>query len=388
MSAPAGGAPGGPLEGCRIVELGGLGPAPYAAMLLAEAGAEVLRLERASAARARPESLAGTDTLAGRSRASLGIDLKHPGAAAFVLDLAGRADAVIEGFRPGVAERLGVGPEQCGERNERLVYGRVTGWGQDGPLAQAVGHDIDYLALSGALWCIGRSGGAPVPPVNFLGDFGAGGMLLAFGVTAALYEAQRSGRGQVVDAAMVDGAASFLTMVFGMWQAGQWTERRGENLLDTGAPFYDVYETADGKHVAVGAIEPRFYGALLEGLGIPASERVAQMERERWPELRERFAAAFLTRTRDEWVAVFEGTEACVAPVLSPWEAPNHAHLAARSTFVTHGGTLQPGAVPRFTRTPSRVREVPPVTQVLEGWGLRAGALEELRAAGVIAPPQ
>lgn len=375
--------PPGPLQGYRVLELAGLGPAPYACMLLAEAGADVLRLERPERSRGRGPGVPGD--LLGRSRASVALDLKRPEAVELVLDLVARSDVLVEGFRPGVAERLGLGPEDCWARNARLVYGRMTGWGQEGPLAGRAGHDIDYIALAGALWPIGRAGDAPVPPLNLVGDFGGGGMLLAFGVVAALLEAQRSGTGQVVDAAMVDGAASLTTMLHGMWLEGAWTPSRGANLLDSGAPFYEVYETADGGYVAVGALEPQFYAALLEGLGVTEAEVGSQSERERWPEMKERFAAIFRTRTRDEWAEVFSGLDACVAPVLAPWEAADHPHNRARATFVSPDGRSQPGAVPRFSRTPASVRPVPSAAEALARFGVSQETFEDLVRSGVLA---
>ncbi len=380
----------GPLCGIRVVELAGIGPAPYACMLLADAGAEVLRLDRV----APPGTPSGEDAppywdLLVRSRGSVGIDLKASGAADLVLDLAARADALVEGMRPGVAERLGIGPDACLARNPRLVYGRMTGWGQDGPLRDEVGHDIDYIAVSGALWQVGRRGERPVPPLNLVGDFGGGGAFLAFGVLAGILEAKRSGVGQVVDAAMVDGSASLLTMAHSFLAAGLSQERRGENLLDTGAHFYEVYETADGRYVAVGAIEPRFYAALLAGLDLEAAELPAQMDRASWPEMKRRFAQLFAARTRDEWVARFAGTEACVAPVLSPLEAMDHPHNVARQTFVEVAGVRQPNVAPRFSRTPSSVRSAPSAPgstppAVLENWGIDAARIAALQVAGVL----
>ena len=287
----------GPLEGIGVIELAGIGPSPYACMLLADAGADVLRLERSPGGDPGPGP--HWDVL-NRSRRSVAVDLKHPEATALVLDLVARADALVEGFRPGVAERLGLGPEVCLARNQRLVYGRMTGWGQEGPMADTAGHDIDYIALAGALWPIGRAGEKPVPPLNLVGDFGGGGMLLAFGMVSALLEAARSGRGQVVDAAMVDGAASLMTMTFSFRQLGWWKEQRGVNILDTGAHFYEVYETSDGGFMAVGGIEEKFYAALLEGLGLAEADLPDQNDRERWPEMKERFADIFRTRTRAE----------------------------------------------------------------------------------------
>jgi len=306
-----------------------------------------------------------------------------------VLDLVAQADALVEGWRPGVAERLGIGPEQCRERNPRLVYGRMTGWGQEGPLASQAGHDINYIALAGALWPIGREGERPVPPLNLVGDFGGGGMVLAFGVCAALIEAQRSGHGQVVDAAMVDGAASLMSMTYAFRQLGLWTEGRGVNVLDTGAPFYEVYDTADGKWFCVGAIEPQFYAELLGVLGLAGEELPAQNDRGSWPAMKERFAAIFRTRTRDEWAEAFAGTDACGAPVLSPWEAHLHPHNRQRGTFADVEGIVQPGPVPRFSRTPAEISAPPTVAgrhadAALASWGLDAARITALRERGAI----
>jgi alpha-methylacyl-CoA racemase len=306
------------------------------------------------------------------------------------LGLVAEADGLIEGFRPGVAERLGVGPDACFERNPRLVYGRMTGWGQDGPMASMAGHDIDYIAIGGALWSLGRADSAPVPPLNLVGDFGGGGMLLAFGMVAALLEAARSGEGQVVDAAMVDGAASLMTMIHSFHLAGMWNEQRGANMLDTGAPFYEVYETSDGQWMAAGAIERQFYAALLEGLGLADDETLPdQQSRENWPAMKERFAAIFKTKTRDEWSAIFEGTDACVAPVLSPWEAPEHPHNVARSTYIEVDGVVQPAPAPRFSRTPSVVSKAPsaPGADTVSGlveWGVDESVVAKLRASGAL----
>ena len=377
----------GPLAGVKVIELAGIGPSPYTCMLLADAGAQVIRLERAGPGAAAPDGPYWD--LLNRSRPSVGVDLKHPDGAALVLDLVEQADVLVEGFRPGVAERLGLGPEDCWARNRRLVYGRMTGWGQEGPMAATAGHDIDYIALSGSLWAIGRSDSPPVAPLNLVGDFGGGGMLLAFGVVAALIEAGRSGQGQVVDAAMVDGAASLMTMIFAFHQFGWWKEERGVNLLDTGAPFYEVYETADGKYFAVGALEAKFYVELLKGLGLAGSDLPNQMDRERWPEMKVRFAEIFRSKTRDEWAAVFDGTAACAAPVLSPFEAHEHPHNRARSTFVEVDGVTQPGPAPRFSRTPAVVSRPPspPGADTDEGlaaWGVDAAAVAKLREAGAI----
>ncbi len=378
----------GPLEGIRIVELAGIGPGPYACMMLADAGADILRVDRATGSRAKPAEKPHWDLL-NRSRRSAAVDLRNPEGVALVLDLVESADALVEGWRPGVAERLGVGPETCLERNPRLVYGRMTGWGQEGPLAASAGHDIDYIALSGALWSIGRHSEPPVPPVNLIGDFGGGGLMLAFGITAALLEAKHSGKGQVVDAAMVDGAASLMTMTYAFHQLGWWYEERGVNILDTGAPFYEVYETADGKWFAVGAIEPQFYAEFLRVTGLENEDLPPQMDRDKWPEMKKRFAQLFITRTRDEWAKLFEGTDACGAPVLSPWEAHAHPHNAERSTFVEVAGVIQPAPAPRFSRTPSQIMRPPPVAgqdtdEVLGAWGIDSARVEHLREAGAI----
>jgi alpha-methylacyl-CoA racemase len=378
----------GPLDGVKVIELAGIGPAPYACMLLADAGAQVIRLERAPAGGALAPPGPYWDLL-NRSRPSVGLDLKQPGAVELVLDLAEQADVLIEGFRPGVVERLGVGPDDCWARNPALVYGRMTGWGQDGPLAETAGHDIDYIAISGVLWQIGRAGERPTPPLNLVGDFGGGGMLLAFGVLAALVEARQSGRGQVVDAAMTDGSISLATMMFALRQLGTWNEERGTNMLDTGAPYYEVYETADGQYFAVGAIEPKFYAALLEGLGLDGEDLPVQSDRDRWPELKERFTATFRTKTRDEWAAVFDGTDACAAPVLSPWEAHEHPHNKARGTFVEVDGLVQPGPAPRFSRTPSAISRPPSpagtdTDEGLAAWGVDATRIAALRDAGAV----
>jgi alpha-methylacyl-CoA racemase len=373
----------GPLAGVRVVELAGIGPGPFCAMLLADLGADVLRVDRPAISRP------GWPTVLARGRRSVAVDLKHPDGAGVVLDLVAAADALVEGFRPGVAERLGIGPDACLARNPRLVYGRVTGWGQQGPWRLAAGHDIDYVALAGALHPIGQAGGPPVPPLNLLGDFGGGGMLLALGVVAALLEAGRSGTGQVVDAAMVDGAALLTTQFHELLAAGLWREERGANLLDGGAPFYGVYETADGRHLAVGALEPQFWAELLRRLGLDAGDLPAQLDRDGWPLLRERLAALFRTRTRDEWSELLAGTDACVAPVLGLAEAPAHPHNRARGTFVDVGGVVQPAPAPRFSRTPADP-PVPPARpgehtdRALADWGVGADEVDRLRAAGAI----
>jgi len=357
-------------------------------MLLADAGADVLRVDRLTGDRRPPPDGPHWDLL-NRSRRSVAVDLKNPDGTALVMDLIAGADALVEGWRPGVAERLGIGPEACAARNERLVYGRMTGWGQDGPLAQSAGHDINYIAVAGVLWAIGRAGERPVPPLNLVGDFGGGGMLLAFGVVAAILEARQSGRGQVVDAAMVDGAASLMTMTYAFRQGGLWSEDRGVNMLDTGAPFYEVYETSDGKWFAVGAIERQFYAELIRLTGLDQEDLPDQMDRSQWPAMKERFAAVFRTRTRREWTDLFEGTDGCGAPVLSPWEAHEHPHNRHRGTFVDVEGVIQPGPAPRFSRTPGSVQRPAPVAgqdtdEALKAWGVDDARIASLRDGGAI----
>lgn len=380
----------GPLRGLKVVELAGLGPAPFAAMMLADMGAEVVRVDRHASVRAGDKSRPSWDLL-NRGRRSVGVDLKSAAGASVVLRLCERADVLLEGFRPGVMERLGLGPELVHAHNPRLVYGRMTGFGQSGPLANSVGHDIDYIALSGALEPLGRGGEKPVPPLNFLGDFGGGGMLLVAGVLAALLERGLSGRGQVVDAAMVDGSALLTTMLHAHRQVGIWSGGRGDNLLDTGAPFYEVYEAADGKYVAIGAIEPAFYQELLTRLGLRDDPRcAAQMDRTRWPAMREAFSEVFRQKTRDAWELVFADSDACFAPVLNPFEAKDHPHNVARRTFVTVGGVVQPAPAPRFSRTESTVRSPPPMPgahtdEVLGDWGFSPEELTSLRERAAIA---
>lgn len=335
----------GPLNGFRIIELAGIGPGPFCGMMLSDMGAEVIRVDRLAGQPRRPK-----DVLA-RNRKSIAVDLKRPEGVETILRLCEGADALFEGFRPGVTERLGLGPEPCMARNEKLVYGRMTGWGQDGPLAQAAGHDINYIALTGALHAIGRPGEKPVPPLNLVGDFGGGGMLLAFGLVCALLEAQRSGKGQVVDAAMVDGAAALMAMFYTFGASGGFTDRRGTNLLDGGAHFYDAYETKDGEYVCVGSIEPQFYALLVEKAGLDEHRFAAQMDSAQWPAFKEELTAVFKSKTQAEWCELMEGTDVCFAPVLSVFEAPNHPHNVARHTFVEVDGVVQPGPAPRFSRT-------------------------------------
>ena len=339
----------GPLTGVRVVELAGIGPGPFCGMLLADLGAEVIVVDRP---RGAPAPVALRNDFLNRGKRRVVVDLKHPRGPEVVLRLAAASDALIEGYRPGVAERLGVGPADCWARNPRLVYGRMTGWGQDGPLAQSAGHDIAYIAVTGALHAIGRAGGPPQVPVNYLGDFGGGSMFLALGVVAALLRARQTGRGQVVDAAIVDGAAVLQAMAYGSLADGLWADKRGVNLLDTGAPYYDVYATADGRYMAVGALEGQFYAEFVRLLfapeGAPA-DLPAQHDIARWPQMRERFALRFASRTQEEWTKLFSGTDACVAPVLPMSEAPRHPHLAARGTFTESGGVAQPAPAPRFS---------------------------------------
>lgn len=378
--------PTGPLTGIRIVELAGLGPAPYACMLLAELGADVIRVDRPGGGSllTSPEN----DAI-NRSRPSVAVDLKSPAGRDVLLRLLDGADVLVEGLRPGVLERLGVGPDDALARNPRLVYARMTGWGQDGPLASRAGHDINYLGLTGALHAIGPAD-KPVPPLNIGADFGGGSMFLVVGVLAALLERATSGRGQVVDAAMVDGASSLVTMIYGMLGVGLWQDRRASNLLDGGAPFYDTYACADGGHVAVGALEPQFYAAFVEGLGLTDALPGGQYDLAHWPEHRRRFTEAFATRPRDEWAAVFAGTDACVTPVLGMREAPSHPHLAARGTFVEQGGITQPGPAPRFSRTPGAVRDRArrvgqDTREVLTAWGFSTEEVAGLLADGAVA---
>jgi alpha-methylacyl-CoA racemase len=375
-----------PLDGIRVVEIASLAPAPFGCMILSDLGADVLRVDRAeicgTSARAPLDPL-------GRGRRSVGINLKDPAGVELLLRLAASADVLVEGFRPGVAERLGFGPQVCAERNRRLVYGRMTGWGQDGPLAPTAGHDIDYIAISGALSLVGRAGQSPVPPVNLLADFGGGGMLLALGVLAALLERERSGLGQVVDAAMVDGSALLTSFVYGLRAAGMWQDARGVNLLDGGAPFYDTYQTADGGYVAVGALEAKFYAELLAGLGLSAADLPPQNDRAGWPVLRARFTEVFLTRTRDEWAEVFASSDGCVAPVLSAAEAPGHPHNASRGTFADVGGLVQPAPAPRFGRSPAGVPPPPPrpgadTDAVLAELGCTTAEIAAMRASGTV----
>jgi len=363
----------GPLSGVRIVELAGIGPAPFCGMMLGDMGAEVLRIDRAGPVDLGLNVDPKFDVL-NRGKQSVAIDLKSPAGIAAALRLIARADAVIEGFRPGVMERLGLGPEDCLTRNPRLVYGRVTGWGQTGPMARIAGHDVNYIALAGVLHAIGRRGERPLPPLNLIGDFGGGGMYLAFGVVCAILRARQSGRGQVIDAAMIDGSLSLMAGIFGLRAEGAWSDERGANALDTGAPFYDVYETADGRYVAIGALEDRFYRELLKRLGLEGEGLAEQWDRAGWPRLREALAARIASRTRDEWETIFADSDACFAPVLSAEEAVAHPHHRARGTFVTLDGVTQPAPAPRFSDTGAEIQSPPPVPgehseSALAAWG-------------------
>ncbi len=380
----------GPLHGIKVVEFAALGPCPMAAMILADLGAEVVRIERKPAPGAKPASdlFDPKIDILNRSRRVVTLDLKKPEGLAAARELVAKADILVEGYRPGVMERLGVGPDDSIKANPRLVYGRMTGWGQTGPLAHAAGHDINYLSLSGALSAIGEPGGKPVVPLNLVADCGGGAMLLVVGVLAALTEARNSGKGQVVDAAMTDGSALLMTMMYTLKAMGQWGQTRGSNLLDGGAHFYDTYRCADGKYVSIGPIEPQFYALFLQKAGIDDPDFSQQWDRARWPELKTRLAAHLVTRTRDEWCVLMEGSDACVAPVLDMDEAPEHPHNRARGTFIEVGGVVQPAPAPRFSRsTPATPR--PPKhgatgEDVLADWGFTPDAIDGLRRAGAI----
>jgi len=378
----------GPLAGLRVVELAGLGPAPFCAMVLADLGAEVIRVERAGLPPPAPDAVDRRLILT-RGRQAVGVDLKDPRGIDAVLRMVEHADVLVEGFRPGVCERLGLGPDVCLGRNPRLVYGRVTGYGREGPLADEAGHDINYIAVAGALAPIGRRGGAPVPPLNLVGDFGGGGMLLTLGILAALHERTRSDLGQVVDAAMVDGAALLTTMIHEVRGLSLWHDERGTNFLDTGSHYYNVYETADGEFVAVGAMEPRFYRAFMTGLGFTDDDMPPQDDQARWESLTDLVADIFRGRTRAEWLDVFDGTEACVTPVLSLGDAPDHPHNRHRATFVDVGGTTEPSPAPRFSRTPPATPSPAPgpgvhATASLARWGLTDPEIDVLVTDGVV----
>jgi len=377
----------GPLSGVRVLEFEAIGPGPFAGMLLADMGADVIVVDRPAQSDLGLKRERWNDVMM-RGKRSVTLDLKSAGGAAAALDLIGRADALIEGFRPGVMERLGLGPDAALARNARLVYGRMTGWGQHGPLAARAGHDINYIALAGVLGAFGRKGEAPVPPLNLVGDFGGGGMLLGFGIACALLEAGRSGRGQVVDAAMVDGASLLAAMFSGMLAAKRWREERGVNILDTGAPWYDVYQTKDGRYVSIGAIETKFYAELLERLGVANEALPGQYDVQGWPKLRARFAQIFQSKTLGEWCSAFEGSDACFAPVLTFSEARRDAHNVARAGFVTVAGVEQPAPAPRYSRTPGEVRRAPPERgeggrAALREWGFSEEQIDALAERGL-----
>jgi len=373
----------GPLDGLRVVELEGLGPAPFCGMMLADMGAEVISVTRRSVPGSRAAQISE------RGKKTIALNLKHPDGVAAVLDLCAGADILIEGFRPGVAERLGIGPEACAARNPKLVYGRMTGWGQTGPLAGAAGHDINYISLSGALHAIGRAGERPVPPLNLVGDFGGGGMFLAFGLMCAVFEAQRSGKGQVVDVSMVDGSAALMHMMYQFMAMGAWRDERGVNMLDGAAHFYDTFETADGKYVSIGSIEPQFYALLVQLAGLDAAEFAPQNDPAQWPALKQKLAAVIRRRTRDEWCAIMEGTDVCFAPVLSMTEAPHHPHNVARGTYIEVEGVTQPAPAPRFSRTATAVPAAAApagsdTAAVLAAIGYAPERIAALRDAGVV----
>jgi alpha-methylacyl-CoA racemase len=376
----------GPLHGIRIIELAGIGPGPFCGMMLADMGAEVIRVERIGG---NPGDAGGHDILF-RNRRSIAVNLKSPAGAETVLKLCESADAIFEGFRPGVTERLGVGPEQCLARNPKIVYGRMTGWGQTGPLAQTAGHDINYIALSGALHAVGRRGEGPIPPLNLVGDFGGGGMMLAFGLVCGILEASRSGKGQVIDCSMVEGAAALMAMFYGLKGIGQFSDERGTHMLDSGAHFYDTYETSDGKYISIGSIEPQFYALLKQKLGLDEAEFGEQLNPQGWPQQKQKLAAIFRSRSRDEWCEVFEGTDVCFAPVLGLSEAPAHPHNKARNSFVQVGNMLQPAPTPRFSRTPSGTPK--PISApgtdtsaVLKDFGFSQREIDTLQAQGAVA---
>ena len=378
----------GPLQGIRIIEFQGIGPGPFCGMILSDMGADIVRIDRAANV---PETAPGTppgDLLA-RGRRSIGIDLKNPAGVETALQLIEGADALFEGFRPGVMERLGLGPDACLERNPKLVYGRMTGWGQEGPYSAMAGHDINYIALAGALAPIAREGQAPVPPLNLVGDFGGGGMYLAVGMLGALLSAQRTGEGQVVDAAMVDGASSLITSVHAGLASGGWHRGRASNVLDTGAHFYDAYETLDGKYIALGSIEPQFYAELLGILGWEGEPLPNQHDRTRWPEMKQRVSAMIRTKTRAEWEAAFEGSDVCFGPVLEPWEAPEHPHAKARGAFEEVAGVVQPAPAPRFSGTKSEIQGPPAhpgqhTVEILGEIGVSGAAADQLRSCGAV----
>jgi alpha-methylacyl-CoA racemase len=371
----------GPLQGVRIVEFAGIGPGPFAAMLLADMGADIIRIDR------KGGRVPGKYEVTYRGRGAVALDLKKPEAIEAALKLIEKADGLIEGFRPGVMERLGVGPDVCLKRNPKLVYGRMTGWGQTGTLAHAAGHDINYIALTGALHGMGHAGNKPVPPLNLVGDFGGGALYMAFGLVCGILEARKSGKGQVVDVAMTDGAASLMAMFYGMNAGGMWADKRGVNLLDSGAHFYDTYETKDGKWIALGSIEPQFYRELLEKAGITDSAFEAQMDRSAWPVLKKKIEAVVKSKTRDEWDTIMLGSDVCYAPVLSLEEAPKHPHNVARKTFIEIDGVVQPAPAPRFSRTEPEVQRAAAgrdTKAALTDWGFSNADVDALAKSGAV----
>ena len=379
----------GPLSGLKIIEVGAIGPVPFCGMLLSDMGADVLRIDRTAESGLGLAQRESRFEVLGRGRRSISLDLKNPKGVETVLKLAEQADALMEGFRPGVAERLGIGPEDCKARNEKLVYGRMTGWGQDGPISHSAGHDINYISLSGVLHSIGTGASGPVPPLNLAGDFGGGAMFLAFGMLAAMFEARKSGQGQVVDVSMVEGSAYLLSAIFGMFAAGNWKDERGVNILDTGAHFYNVYETSDGKHVSIGSIEAKFYAELLEKTGLEGQDLPAQFDAGNWPAMSETLAGIFKQKTRDEWCEIMEGSDICFAPILSMGEAPKHAQNVARDSFVEIAGVMQPAPAPKFSRTAPEVQGEPPklgehTVSGLADWGFSESEIAELQEDGAV----
>ena len=376
----------GPLQGVRIIELGGIGPGPFAGQLLSDMGAEVVRIDRAESLGRRT----GTDAVTSRGRRAMAVDLKNPDGVACVLKMVESADAIIDPFRPGVTERLGIGPDVCLERNPRLIYGRMTGWGQDGPLAHAAGHDINYISLAGALAHFARQGGQPTPPLNMMGDYGGGGMFLAFGIVCGVLEARTSGKGQVLDVAMVDGTAVLMSAIWGFAQSGIWKEEPGVNMLDTGRAYYDTYATKDGKWISFGAIEDQFFAEFLHRVGFDPADFPNRTEREAWPEQHKRFTELFLTKTRDEWCELLEGTDVCFAPVLPMSEAKLHPHIVARETIVDENGLSQPAPAPRFSRTPGEIQGPAAVAgahtdETLADYGFSKEEIAALRESGAVA---
>lgn len=374
----------GPLTGIKVIEIAGIGPGPWCAMMLSDMGAEVVRIDRKSAA-----GQGSKFNVLNRGRRSVALDLKNPAAIDALLKMVESADVLMEGFRPGVMERLGLGPDECHARNPSLVFGRMTGWGQHGPLATAAGHDINYISLSGVLHSIGRPGQAPVPPLNLVGDFGGGGIMLAFGIVCAVLEARQSGRGQVVDAAMTDGSALLMAAIYGMKAMGAWTNEKGTNLLDGGAHFYDAYECSDGRWISLGSIEPQFYALLREKAGLTDAAFDDPMKRDNWPAAKAELTEVIKTKSRQEWCEIMEGTDICFAPILDLDEAPAHPHNVARETFVEVAGVTQPNVAPRFSRTPGAIQSAPPsagadTDAALSDWGFDAESISALRDAGAI----